>query len=1529
MRLKRYIIYLLILCPLGLAAQVRMVASFSGTVILEFSLDTCWIDSTGLFHSDPTLPSDSDGRPYFTDILYGVPPEAEIGYYVLQEKHGKVRSSRFQNQDRAKGSEIPVMVTAKASGSSPSFVALRPGPMIRGNRSAHLTIYPALAADENVIITKATIQINWDAAPGPAPQLLSGTRFSRLVKNETKRFRSGDRPPEYQFSPNLLEIRVDSLAWYHITYSELADSIADINAINPVTFQIWQGDREQPIYVRDNQDGSFDPGDEIIFRGRPPEPPPDTDYQANFYTGHNVYWLTWGGAPGKRYITESGYPGQPAELTYRPDYYRQTRHIERNDYFSRLGTMRQHEQWDRFDHFFMQPPIYAGNLKSFNFHLPSPVISETATAVIRLTLQGITSSTHAVKYLINDHLLGSGTWDNQASIVSEISFSQEYLLAGDNTLTILNEEFPDGSNRHDMVLLNWIEVEYDRYYDADNSNISFSCNGIQNVTAQFELSGFSSPDILLFKENLSLIDDFLVVASDGSYTVIFQDNIGGSSPAYHALTRSDLLTVSSLRRKSSLRTFSEINPADYIIIAPDSFKTVLQPLTTAHSGTFVDIDWIYRTYSGGVLSPYAIRSFLQEAWRNWSSPVNYVLLAMQGKWMGWSGTPDSRENFIPAMRMQTVGFGAVSSDYWYSLVSGDDLIPEFAIGRFPVRNKMELTSMVSKTLSCLNRPPGDWSNQVLNIGGYESVFKDQSEQMIAREVNRGCYPIRLYIDQYSEGGPFYGTTDSLIHYFNRGLSYVNFLGHGGGAVWGDRSLMQLEDVAMISNAGKLPFVTSMTCFTGDVTNPNALSRRMLEKEKGAVAWFGSSGVGWIINDFLLLWPIHSQLFDSLSIPLGDIINQGKIQYLATNTGYPDITISQLYQFNLSGDPALTLHLPQPLHCGLNPVDPEPGETISLSTPIVPDSVSLLIYDNSFFSSSKYPTTVSESFTFPENTAPGRYTIVLRGKENNLWRAVARPVQVSGTMMQWLTVAPEYPDWTDSIHVRIKAQDRQGIDSLWLYVNEIKKGAFQPVGNDEYVLENPLHDLPPLSVNQLMVVCRDGAGNMSESDTRNLRIRGPLQVSLTGLSIVADDSIYVRVKGRNLNTEQGEATLSLYHFQENTWSQLTACPVMFTGTLEVATDFAVIPKPGELKFRAILTPVKRLATTHIDTLDATLYSNYFWSLPETGTTTDFISHTALSLHQSELEINPNTHSEPVILYYSEDRTEKETFQTGLTFASTITTVRRLPGIPYELTLIPDTVLQDSARLFRWYGEYDEWLPCDRYSSSDAMPIQFEGDGRFAYFTITDQRKPRIEAAVNGQRFMPGVYLSTKPLIQFLASDENGIDPREGHVFIWVDGEQVSENIISNLSVERGILSLECRPELDEDNRTLGIMVEDACGNLSDTLMLEFTVFSKLDLIDYGNFPNPFIDQTIFAYELTESVEKLYLDIYSLDGRHVRRFDEESSLTSLDPRVGAFHEIIWDGRDKNGDFVGNGVYFYRLVATKGKQKLVRTGKVAKAR
>ncbi len=84
---------------------------------------------------------------------------------------------------------------------------------------------------------------------------------------------------------------------------------------------------------------------------------------------------------------------------------------------------------------------------------------------------------------------------------------------------------------------------------------------------------------------------------------------------------------------------------------------------------------------------------------------------------------------------------------------------------------------------------------------------------------------------------------------------------------------------------------------------------------------------------------------------------------------------------------------------------------------------------------------------------------------------------------------------------------------------------------------------------------------------------------------------------------------------------------------------------------------------------------------------------------------------------------------------------------------------------------------------------------------------------------------------------------------------------------------------------------------------------------GNTPNPFEDATTIAYTLSEE-QAVTLTVYDALGRRLR--------TLVDARKQAgLHQVRWEGTDRYGTPVGNGVYFIRMRAgqTQQTQKVVR--------
>ncbi len=76
--------------------------------------------------------------------------------------------------------------------------------------------------------------------------------------------------------------------------------------------------------------------------------------------------------------------------------------------------------------------------------------------------------------------------------------------------------------------------------------------------------------------------------------------------------------------------------------------------------------------------------------------------------------------------------------------------------------------------------------------------------------------------------------------------------------------------------------------------------------------------------------------------------------------------------------------------------------------------------------------------------------------------------------------------------------------------------------------------------------------------------------------------------------------------------------------------------------------------------------------------------------------------------------------------------------------------------------------------------------------------------------------------------------------------------------------------------------------------------------YDNYPNPFNPETKIRYSIENGkAAPVVLRVYNLLGQTVRTLVDE-------PKESGNYEVVWDGRNQNGDEVASGVYFYKLEA-----------------
>jgi hypothetical protein len=98
-----------------------------------------------------------------------------------------------------------------------------------------------------------------------------------------------------------------------------------------------------------------------------------------------------------------------------------------------------------------------------------------------------------------------------------------------------------------------------------------------------------------------------------------------------------------------------------------------------------------------------------------------------------------------------------------------------------------------------------------------------------------------------------------------------------------------------------------------------------------------------------------------------------------------------------------------------------------------------------------------------------------------------------------------------------------------------------------------------------------------------------------------------------------------------------------------------------------------------------------------------------------------------------------------------------------------------------------------------------------------------------------------------------------------------------------------------------------------------------LRDVVAFPNPFDDQlgtTFSFYLLADGPADVMLRLFTVSGREIYQRQERG----LPP---GYHQWAWDGRDAEGDKLGNGVYLYKMVSTTGTRSDALDGRLVKLR
>lgn len=694
-----------------------------------------------------------------------------------------------------------------------------------------------------------------------------------------------------QSTPTSLRIEVKQDGIYRLSYGKLKSAGVTLSSIDPTTFQLFNRGSEVAIRMVSKAEDRFRPGDCIEFYGQGIN---------NTYTDTNIYWLSWGKELGKRAAAVDGKPTDGTLLSA---------------FYSKLHEEQNHLMWGatpgapQADHWFWEK-LLAPKKNTYSINIPAPT-ADSADAVVRVCYRGYTTVSphpnHHTLLSLNGSPIGDVLWDSDVEFIQEVQISQLLLIDGANNLTI--EAPGDTGAASDEVLLNWIEVEYWRRFEALENELTATVQA--DGRRRIEVRNLQSRKVGIYDitDPLSMkyVTGFRVNADKTMYKATFEDDLTGGK-RYLVLTNDRIRAPDHWKLWRTANLKNTDNRVDYLLITPREFLPAAKPLIRFRSSRqlkarAVAVEDIYNEFNYGMVDPQAIKDFLSYAYHSWKRPApTYVLLLGDATYDYRDYLETGKKSRVPVHLGLTSQMGLTPDDNWYVALEGDDVLPEMFIGRISSSSSEQAAEVVQKVLG-YEQTVGYQPRKALFVAdNNDPAFESLNEGFI-KVLPSGFDAHRVYLSSY---GSVDKATRDIISHLDDGMLLTTYVGHGDLTHWAGEGLFVPSDIQSLNNGDKLSFVITLNCLNGYFAYPYYYSlgeEFLVAPDKGAIAAFSPSGLGYGWEHQILGDEVFSSIFVKGARPLGAITTQSKINAYARG-----VTQDLVSSFTLLGDPATRLRM---------------------------------------------------------------------------------------------------------------------------------------------------------------------------------------------------------------------------------------------------------------------------------------------------------------------------------------------------------------------------------------------------------------------------------------------------------------------------------------------------------------------------------------------------------------------------------------------------------------------------------------------
>jgi hypothetical protein len=238
------------------------------------------------------------------------------------------------------------------------------------------------------------------------------------------------------------------------------------------------------------------------------------------------------------------------------------------------------------------------------------------------------------------------------------------------------------------------------------------------------------------------------------------------------------------------------------------------------------------------------------------------------------------------------------------------------------------------------------------------------------------------------------------------------------------------------------------------------------------------------------------------------------------------------------------------------------------------------------------------------------------------------------------------------------------------------------------------------------------------------------------------------------------------------------------------------------------------------------------------------------------------------------------------------------------VVPDDITNGNTGLILAYA----WDPAQNKDFVNYMyPVTWSDTAVIADNPDTLQ----IALYLNDTDFVSGDVVGSSPLLIAALSDSNGINLTDapGHSILLILDQTVSTTIVTDYfsynqdSHTAGTLEYQLAG-LSEGNHMLQLIAFDNF-NRPSVASINFRVSKNKSFLveNFLPYPNPMQKSGWFTFTVSEAAD-VKIAIYTIRGKKIKTLSTTASK--------GFNQIAWDGRDGDGDYLGNNTYFIKLTA-----------------